>query len=128
MNSKKSLKDLFYVIATCLFFYTSAAFPQAPFIDPADDEKHFGFSDSILFWTPEQQVAGYRNSEKLSDTRRVNSGSEFLNLPYARVDLATVEIKSEDNSMTVDEYFTEQSVAGLLVIKDGKMLYVLFIY
>ena len=123
MNSKKSLKDLFYVIATCLFFYTSTAFPQAPFIDPADDEKHFGFSDSILFWTPEQQVAGYRNSEKISDTRRVNSGNMFLNLPYARVDLATVEIKSEDVSMTVDEYFTGQSVAGLLVIKDGKILY-----
>ena len=96
MNSKKSLKDLFYVVATCLVFYTPAAYPQAPFIDPADDEKHFGFSDNILFWSPEQQVAGYRNSEKISDTRRVNSGNKFLNLPYARVDLATVEIKSED--------------------------------
>jgi|TARA_B100000809_G_scaffold167584_1_gene164930 CubicO group peptidase (beta-lactamase class C family) len=123
MIAKKLVNGLFSTVSTCLLFSVSLGYAQAPFIDPADDEKHFGPSDNILFWTPEQQVAGYRNSEKISDTRRVSSGNGVLSLPYARVDLSDVLIQVENVSMTVDEYFMEQSVAGLLVIKDGDILY-----
>ena len=37
------------------------AFPAAPFIDPADDAEHLGPPQELLFWTPEQQVAGWDN-------------------------------------------------------------------
>lgn len=101
----------------------SAAYAQAPYIDPADDEKHFGSPNNTLFWTPEQQVAGYRNSKKISFTRKVKSGDSIRTLPYAKVDLDDVKIHVDQTSMTVDEYFNRQSVAGLLVIKDGDILY-----
>jgi CubicO group peptidase (beta-lactamase class C family) len=111
-------------LSTIVFFVVApAALAQAPYIDPVDDEKHLGPVADILFWTPEQQVSGYRNSEKLNSTRKVEAGGTALLLPYAKVDLNDVNIQVGDTEMTVDEYFAKQSVAGLLVIKDGKVLY-----
>jgi len=114
----------FYRILFCVSCsYALAANAEAPYIDPADDNKHFGSQDKVLFWTPEQQVAGYRNSDKIFDTRLIEAGGSVHPLPYANVDLGDVEINLGDASMTVNEYFEKQSVAGLLVIKDGHILY-----
>jgi len=123
MTISKLSIDRILTVTFCFLFSGSAVYAQAPFIDPADDEKHFGSPNNTLFWTPEQQVAGYRNSERISPTRRIKSGGPVHPLPYAKVDLGNVKIHGEDSSMTVDEYFTRQSVAGLLVISDGKILY-----
>ena len=109
-------------IVLTLFLATNA-FADAPFINPAEDNKYFGSPYNLLFWTPEQQVAGYRNSDKIFWTRKINAGDTVYSLPYAKVDLGDVEIKIDGATITVNEYFARQSVAGLLVIKDGKILY-----
>ena len=109
--------------ATCLFVYAPMASADAPYIDPVDDGKYLGSPDNVLFWEPEQQVAGYRNSDKLFLTRPIETGESVHPLPYDLVDLGEVEVRLNEASMTVDEYFTRQSAAGLLVIKDGKILY-----
>jgi CubicO group peptidase (beta-lactamase class C family) len=96
---------------------------QAPHIDPADDEKHLGPGSNLLFWTPEQQVSGYRNSDKLTWTRTIQAGDSPLSLPRAEAALGEVMIQLDDRAMSVDQYFVQQSVAGLLVVKDGKILY-----
>lgn len=96
---------------------------DAPYIYPAEDHKHFGDPNKVLFWTPEEQVAGFRNSEKIFWTREIHAGDTVHSLPYAKVDLGDVEVRIDGASMTVNEYFARQSVAGLLVIKDGKILY-----
>jgi len=98
-------------------------YAKAPTIDPADDAKHFGPPEAILMWTPEQQVAGYRNIDKLRPARKIPAGGKVLELPQQLVDLGSVEIKAEKQSLTVNEYFVQQNVAGLLVIKDGKIVY-----
>jgi len=100
-----------------------AAHAAAPYIDPADDEKHFGPPERQLFWTPEQQVAGYRNIARIFPTRRIAAGSTPLVLPVQTRDLGTVQIQHDGGVMTVDDYFEAQSVAGLLVIKDGAIVY-----
>ncbi len=102
---------------------TAAAFAAAPFIDPADDEKYFGPPERQLFWTPAQQVAGYRNMAKIFPTRPVAAGGRPLVLPYARKNLGAVKIHYDGGVMTADEYFERQSVAGLLVIKNGEIVY-----
>jgi CubicO group peptidase (beta-lactamase class C family) len=109
--------------AICLFGYTQSGIADAPFIDPADDHEHFGPPANTLFWTPEQQVAGYRNSDRIFLTRTIKAGDSVYPLPAAKVDLGDVKIELDGTTMTVNEYFTRQSVAGLLVIKDGKILY-----
>ncbi len=108
-----------------LYFCTnvSVANAQAPYVDPADEDKYFGSPDNVLFWEPEQQVAGYRNSDKIHPTRMIQAGASVYPLPYELVDLNDVEINLNDESMSVGEYFTKQSIAGLLVIKNGKIVY-----
>lgn len=103
--------------------HTYSASAGAPYVDPADDSKHFGSPDNVLFWTPEQQVAGYRNADRIFPTRTIRAGDAVLALPQALVDLGHVRFQLGNSSMTVDDYFQRQSVAGLLVIKDSKIVY-----
>lgn len=46
----------------------------ATFIDPAEDARHFGDPEMTLFWTPQQQVAGYRNMDRLVHARWIRAG------------------------------------------------------
>jgi CubicO group peptidase (beta-lactamase class C family) len=111
------------LLAVALASAFSTLQAQAPFIDPATDAEYFGAPENMLFWTPEQKVAGFRNIVKLFPTRVVEAGPVVLELPEALVDLGAVVLKTESNSMTVDEYFVQQNVAGLLVLKDGKIAF-----
>ena len=52
-NSRATLLLIFWLTTVA-----ATASAEAPFIDPADDPGHLGSADNILFWTPEQQVAG----------------------------------------------------------------------
>lgn len=115
-------------VATLLFYLALSgacanAWAEAPFIDPADDARHFGPPESILFWTPEQKVAGFRNIDRILPTRGVKAGGEALELRRVPVDLASVNIRTTHSAMTLDEYFLRQNVAGLLVLKDGAIAY-----
>ena len=102
---------------------TTDILAKAPHVDPANDPDHFGPPDKILFWTPEQQVASYRNIDKIFPTRAITADGAVLALPEAQVNLGGVTLRTEHSAMTVDEYFVQQNVAGLLVIKDGKIAY-----
>lgn len=109
--------------AGCLCLSAACAFADAPFIDPADDHKYFGDANDVLFWSPKQQVAGFRNSDRIFPTRTVAAGDSPSPLPQEPVELGGVEVRLGGERMTVDEYFVKQHVAGLLVIKDGKIRY-----
>jgi len=106
-----------------LFAGAMNAQADAPYINPADDKQHFGPAESQLFWTPEQQVAGYRNMEKIFPTRIIKASDTPYPLPYAKVDLSGVSFEVGGSVLTTDEYFLEKNVAGLLVIKDGNIVY-----
>ncbi len=123
MKSILSCRCIWLSVALVLLCGPPSALADAPYIDPDDDENHLGDGDEILFWTPEQQVAGYRNMDKTRPWRKIESGDHVYPLPYARVDLGDVQVRSEDTVLSVDEYFMQQSVAGLLVIKDGKIAF-----
>ena len=111
------------LMAAGLFGCANAANAEAPYVDPADDAEYLGAPTSLLTWSPKEQVASYRNSDKIFWTRTVTAGDAAYPLPYAKVDLDDTVIRSGDAAMTVDAYFKQQAVAGLLVIKDGKILY-----
>jgi CubicO group peptidase (beta-lactamase class C family) len=112
------------ILAACLLFPAATAlFAKAPWLDPASDAEHFGPPDKMLFWTPEQQVAGYRNINRIYPTRTVVADGKVLELPRAPQNLGAVSVATDTRSMTVDEYFVQQNVAGLLVLKDGKIAY-----
>jgi CubicO group peptidase (beta-lactamase class C family) len=61
--------------------------------------------------------------DRIYPTRRIAASPTPMELPYRKVDLGGVKLAAGDVSMTVDEYFERQNVAGLLVIKDGHIAY-----
>jgi CubicO group peptidase (beta-lactamase class C family) len=113
-------------ICAALCFLLSAfasSIADAPTIDPANDLEHLGSPGRFLFWEPRQKVAGFRNIDKIFPTRTINAGETAFLLPEDKRDLGGVKITYADKTLTVDEYFVQQNVAGLLVIKDGKIVY-----
>lgn len=112
----------FLSVAVIVCFYTFA-WAEAPYIDPADDEKYFGPPEAELFWTVEQKVAGFRNMDKISWTRAVPAGGKPFPLPSALQDLSGILIETDDVAMTVGEYVRTRNVAGLIVVKNGTVVY-----
>ncbi len=106
-----------------LLLFASASFADAPYIDPADDERHFGPPGEELFWTPAQKVAGYRNMDQITWTRPVPAGGDPYPLARDEQDLDGVAITLDDVTMTLDEYVRRQNVAGLIVVRDDTILY-----
>jgi len=106
-----------------IFCLHTSVWAEAPYIDPADDEKYFGPPEAELFWTLEQKVSGYRNMDKISWTRTVPAGGDVFPLPTDLRELGGVEINTDQVSMTVDEYVRKQNVAGLIVVKNGTVVY-----
>lgn len=96
---------------------------KAPFIDPADDAGNLGKPQDLLFWTPEQQVSSYRNINKIFPTREIAKGDDTLELPYKPQELGPTEFIEAEKAWTVDQYFEKQNVAGLLVIKNGNIVF-----
>ena len=112
-------------LISCLLILSGIVplYAEAPTLDPAEDASHLGEVNKFLFWTPEQQVAGYRNINKVFPTRIISAGGFPYGLPEHMVDLNGVQISFEDEVLTTDEDFSQQNVAGLLVIKNGRIVY-----
>jgi CubicO group peptidase (beta-lactamase class C family) len=86
------------------------------------DQANFGPRDRMLWWTPEQQVAGYRNIDKLYDTRTIEAGGEPYPLVSAPRDFSKVTYELDGTVYSLDDYFRDKRVAGLIVVHDGKIL------
>ena len=99
------------------------AHADAPYIDPAEDEANFGPPGEDLFWTTAQKVAGFRNQEKLGLTRKIEAGGAPFPLPVKKIDLSDFQFEYEDSVITLEDYIRRQNVAGLLIIKDGNIVY-----
>ena len=119
MKTKVRLTTLSALLFTALLAHAQ----PAPFIDPADDAGHFGDPEQLLFWTPQQQVAGYRNMDRIVPVRWIRAGDKPLPLPERLLDLDAVPVAHDGGQATVADILDDLSVAGLLVIKDGAIVY-----
>jgi len=99
------------------------AHADAPYMDPADDEANFGPPGEDLFWNTAQKVVGFRNLEKLAWTRTIEAGGSAYPLPVKKIDLSNFQFDYEGTAITLEDYIRRQNVAGLLVIKDGVIVY-----
>lgn len=87
------------------------------------DAADFGKAEDQLFWTLQQKIAGYRNMEKITWARQVPSGDNPYPLPRNETDLGGVTFTFADERWSVDDYVQRQNVAGLIVVKDGSIVY-----
>lgn len=76
---------------------------------------------SILFWTPAQQELGYRTIENIYPTRVIKAGASALPLQGAG-GAFDVSYDFKGARWTTDTFMKENRLAGLLVIKDGRIV------
>jgi CubicO group peptidase (beta-lactamase class C family) len=75
----------------------------------------------FLFWTPAQQRIGYRNIEKIFPTRTVKRGAHVYRLIESPSKL-TLQYPFQGASWDTQRFMAANNVAGLLVIKHGKIM------
>ena len=76
---------------------------------------------SVLFWTFEQQKAGYPHMEDLFPARVVRRGGPVTPLPVANKPL-DLSFTFGGQTWTIDDYMARNRTAGLLVLKDGEVV------
>ncbi len=76
---------------------------------------------TILSWTPEQQLAGYRNMEKIDPTRPIRRGPHVRALPKAD---AQIDPRWTWNGRPYDvaSYMAAMRASGVIVLKDGEIV------
>ena len=87
------------------------------------DAENFGPVGEVLFWTPEQQVAGYRNIDQISNVRWFKASEDPYPLTPAPRDLSSVTYEVEGQTFTVEDYIRDRRIAGLLVVKDDEVVF-----
>ena len=79
----------------------------------------FGHLENVLNWTPEQQLRGYRNMDRIYPTRRVGESRTPFSLPSRRVDVSTLRYVVENRTSDIDRFMQHNHVVGLLIIHKG---------
>jgi CubicO group peptidase (beta-lactamase class C family) len=107
-----------------------AAVPQPPppsqpsAVEPGVDTSKLGPRERPLFWTPEQQQAGYGHMDLIYPVRaiehaRQNSVAPFP-LPVELRDLSKLQLP---DAHSIDDFRTRFKIAGMLILKRGRVLY-----
>jgi CubicO group peptidase (beta-lactamase class C family) len=77
----------------------------------------------LLRWTPAQRVVGFRNSYRLYQGDVFHASGTPLALPAARHRLPPMRYSMDGKSLDVAAYRRHQAVAGMLILKDGRIAY-----
>lgn len=110
------------LLVLLLLLGSATAHAQAPWIDPADDAQHLG-PPQPLTWTLEQKVSGFRNYDKIFPSRDVPASTKPYPLPSRTVDLSGVRFVVDGRELSLDDYFIQRNIAGLLIVKDDQVVY-----
>jgi CubicO group peptidase (beta-lactamase class C family) len=105
-----------------LLLSSATAHAQAPWIDPVDDAQHLG-PPQPLTWTLEQKVSGFRNYDKIFPSRDVPASTTPYSLPSKPVDLSSLRFEVDGKELSLDDYFIQRNIVGLLILKDGQIVY-----
>jgi CubicO group peptidase (beta-lactamase class C family) len=87
-----------------------------------DDLDIVSESGSLLFWSPEQQLVGYRNIEHIFPTRPIAAGANPYPLPAAHRELPDFTYSFDGRARTIADFMEQMNVTGLLVLKDGDIV------
>ena len=85
---------------------------------PADARQMF---DGAM--RPDVAVKTFENSDKLFPVREVKRGGPVRKLPAAKVPLQNVHFEANGKHYDLFDYLALNRVAGLLILKDGAVLY-----
>ncbi|MEX2467294.1 MAG: serine hydrolase domain-containing protein [Gemmatimonadota bacterium] len=112
---------LLLIVASCAADGSSSERREAL---PASTEEglSFGHPDSVLLWTPEQQLAGFPNYDLLFDTRRIPASTRPSELPARPADFGDLAYDVGGRTYGLDDFLARNHVTGLIVVQDGEVL------
>ena len=81
-----------------------------------------GLAENILFLRPEQQVPRYRHMDQAGPVRVFGRGATVFPLPKSASPLSPIRYQIVGRALGIDSFLVRNHVAGLLILKDGKIL------
>ena len=78
---------------------------------------------SLLTWTPEQQLEGYPNINRIYYTRKIEASSQILELTGAEASLDDFTYVHQGEPKTINDYFDQLNTTGLIVLKNGELVF-----
>lgn len=78
--------------------------------------------EGILFWSPQQQITGYKSIDKLYPTRELKSGTQPYPLLPTQRDLDGFQYKFSKKKYSINDYMDLNNTAGLIAVKKGKVI------
>jgi CubicO group peptidase (beta-lactamase class C family) len=105
------------VAAACLALLAALAAPAGAGEEPIGSVRHM--YDGAL--TPDLAVSTFRHIERLFPTRTIAHGDKVSPLLPAERPLTRVEFVSRGKHWDLDDYLAVNRVAGLLVLKNGRV-------
>jgi CubicO group peptidase (beta-lactamase class C family) len=79
---------------------------------------------NMLTWDQDARVIGFRNSYRLYEGDVFSpKGAKPFPLPDANKKLPAIQYSMNGVNYNIDNYLTNQSATGLLILKDGKVVY-----
>ena len=88
----------------------------------AGDWSGFGHLENVLNWTPEQQLRGYRNMDRIYPTRPIPASQRPFPLAEKRADFSEFRYAVDSDMFDVDDFVAHNHVVGLLAIRDGNVV------
>lgn len=76
----------------------------------------------MLTWNQQQRVVGFRNDYR-SYSGDVFKADRAVAIPHAPEDLSAVSYQYEGKTYALNDYLKRNSVTGMMVIKDGKIVW-----
>ena len=78
---------------------------------------------SLLTWTPEQQLEGYPNINRIYYTRKIEASSQILELTGAEASLDDFTYVHQGEPKTINDYFDQLNTTGLIVLKNSELVF-----
>jgi CubicO group peptidase (beta-lactamase class C family) len=111
----------FIVLSSGCFIALNAIAADSP-VDQIRDMESFGPIQNLMFWSPRERLAGFRNIDKFYPVRTVERGDKVYPLAVELTDLSALTYEVEGKTFTTDDFMTHNRVAGLLVIKNDRIV------
>jgi CubicO group peptidase (beta-lactamase class C family) len=89
---------------------------------PAPQDSKLPDVKDMLTWNQPQRVVGFRNDYR-SYTGDVFKAGQAVPIPHAAQDLSAVSYQYEGKTYALNDYLQRNSVTGMMVIKDGKIVW-----
>ena len=120
-KSRVVIYCMLFLVSWCFLNYSTAV-AEEPAVDSAVDAENFGKLDNLMFWEPREKLAGFRNIEKLYNTRKIQRGDQVHALCDDPMDFSGLSFELEGKTFTFDDFIARNRVAGIVIIKDDRIL------